>query len=93
MAGKSRKTFASLSLRLESGALGYRIAHGVEHSLDALSEHLSVVLGCAGVFRGLRVGPRWMFSVSILLWARLLCGFLNKAAFSGMDFSARSMSG
>ena len=49
MAGKSRKTFALLALRLESGALGYRIAHGVEHSLDALSEHPSVVLGCAGV--------------------------------------------
>ena len=57
VAGKTRKTFALLSLSLESGALGYRIAHGVEHSLDALSEHPSVVLGCAGVSGIFVLGP------------------------------------
>ena len=49
VAGKSRKTFALLALRLESGALGYRIAHGVGRTMDALSEYPDVALGCAGV--------------------------------------------
>ena len=47
--GEGRKTSALRVVRLESRALGYGIAHGVEHSLDALSEHPSVVLGCAEV--------------------------------------------
>ena len=47
--GKSRKTFAWLSLRLESGALGYRIAHGVGRTMDALSEYPDVVFSCAGI--------------------------------------------
>ena len=48
-AGKSRKTSALLAWRLESGALGYWIAHGVGRTMDALSEYPDVALGCAGV--------------------------------------------
>ena len=48
-AGNSRKTFALLALRLESGALGYWIAHGFGRTMDALSEYPDVALGSAGV--------------------------------------------